>query len=227
MRRAALTLAAGLLTLLLGWLFVIKPFLDRPQGDLLSTPGLAGLNVRREVAVPARSTACTGGLVVPAGTASVQYLLAGRLADAPRLALTLRAPGFSTTGGAPTVAPAGPDTFLTIPLEATVPATTASTLCLRSRHGGIRLVGTDEGNSTVLATTVVGRQPQAADVSLALFGSGQGTNRTRVGNVPSRVAHATGTPAAVTWLLMAMTALLLTLGSLAVITTAVARETRA
>lgn len=227
MARPALIVVAGLATLLLGWLTVFKPFLDHPRGDVLSTPGLAGLEVRQEVPVKAGSTACTSGVSLTRGTASVQYLLAGQEADPPRVSLSVKSAGYSSRGLEPTVANAGPDTFLTIPIDPSATATRVSTLCLKVRDRNIRLVGTDEGRSTVIASTAIDGKPQAADVSLVLVGNRRLTNGSAVGDFPARIASLTGVPSAIVWLLMAATVLLLTFGTLGVLAAAAARDDRA
>jgi hypothetical protein len=226
MARAAIIVLAGLATLLLGWLTVFKPFLDHPRGDVLSTPGLAGLVVRQEVPVKAGSTACTSGVSLTRGTASVQYLLAGQVSEPPRVSLSVKSAGFVARGLEPAVANAGPDTFLTIPIRPASTATRVSTLCLKVRDRNVRLVGTDEGNSTVIASTAVDGRPKAADIALVLVGDRQLTNGSSIRAWPSRIASLTGVPSAIVWLLMVATVLLLTLGVLGSLAAAVVRGER-
>jgi hypothetical protein len=226
MARAAIIVLAGLATLLLGWLTVFKPFLDHPRGDVLSTPGLAGLVVRQEVPVKAGSTACTSGVSLTRGTASVQYLLAGQVSEPPRVSLSVKSAGFVARGLEPAVANAGPDTFLTIPIRPASTATRVSTLCLKVRDRSVRLVGTDEGRSTVIASTAVDGRPQASDIALVLVGDRQLTNGSSIRAWPSRIASLTGVPSAIVWLLMVATVLLLTLGVLGSLAAAVVRGER-
>jgi len=226
MARAAATALAGAATLLIGWFAVLQPFLQGPREDVLSTPGLSGLNVRQEVPVPAGRTACTAGVTVPKGTASVRYRIAGPLGSPPRLTLTVDGPGLAAKGSGAAVMPAGPDTFLTIPISPQAGTTALASLCLRPLDADLRLVGTDEGRSTVLATTSVAGKPQPSDISLTLLGERSMTSAASLRQAPDRIQATTGVPAAVTWVIAILAVALASLGSLAALVAAVTRSSR-
>lgn len=227
MGRAVATALGGIATLLVGWFAVFQPFLEGPREDVLSTPGLTGLNVRQEVPVPAGRTVCTEGLSVPRGTAYARYRAAGTLGAAPKLTLRVDGPGLARKAGGASVAPAGPDTFLTFPVSPPVGEPTIARLCLQSRQPGLRLVGTDESRSAVQAGTTVAGVPQAADISLALLGERKMDNAASLRQAPGRIEATTGIPAPVTWAIAVAAILLATLGALGALVAAVARVGRA
>ncbi|MBU6337308.1 MAG: hypothetical protein KGR19_05740, partial [Acidobacteria bacterium] len=167
------------------------------------------------------------GVSLPKGTAQVQYLLSGQLSRAPEVSLSVKAAGFTAKGLKPSAATIGPDTFLTIPIRPNSTSTKVSKICLTPKDRAIRLVGTDEGRSTVVATTAIDGRPQPADISLTLIGDRVLTNRNAIVDFPPRIALLTGVSPGVVWLLTAATVLLLTFGTLGVLAAAAARDDRA
>lgn len=193
MARATAIVAAAAATLLLGWLFVIGPFLSAPTEDLVSTPGLAGLYERQEVGIPPRGIACTSDVMLAAPADRVRYLVAGNKRTPAGIGLTVTGNGFKARGATPEVSAAGPDSFLTIPFSpAAGERAQPARFCLSAGRRPLRLVGTSEGNSAVRASTSVNGKAIPVDISLALLGSGTPTRWDAIREVPDRIASATG-----------------------------------
>ena len=193
MRRRLAILAAGLGLLLLGWLTVFGPFLRAPAENLVSTPGLSGLYVRQELPVPRGGQACTSGVTLVAPADRVRYLAAGRLSSPDGLSVTIRGESLRAKGRTAQLAEAGPDTFITLPFSPPAGETTVKArLCIRTLERPLKLVGTDEGNSVVQATTTVDGRPTSADIALNVLGGRELTRWESLRQVPDRIAQATG-----------------------------------
>lgn len=208
----AIAITAAATTLLVGWLFVIGPFLSAPTEDLVSTPGLAGLYERQEVRIPPGATACTRDVMLAAPADRVRYLVAGKGRSPAGVRLTVKGKGYEARGARPEVAAAGADSFMTIPFSpAARDSAQPARFCLRAGTHSLRLVGTSEGNSAVRASTSVNGRAAPADISLALLGSGTPTRWDAIREVPDRIANATGVASGTAITIFAIGVLLLLL----------------
>ena len=154
MRRRPLLIALfGLALVLLGWLVLLRPWIERAVPIATTTPGLNPLFTRSEIAVPGGSTACVAPVRLDPAAGRAQLLLVARHGPAP-LHIIVSAPGYRAvaTGAA---AGTGGDEQLTVPFRPPTRAVDGRVCVLNAGRHGIALVGTSEARSVTRSNTTV------------------------------------------------------------------------
>jgi len=208
---------AGLVTLAIGWQLALKPYLQSAADGRISTPGLEGLFVRKDLAVGPGQPVCTDRVFLTPQTTGLRYLLVGAIYAPPKIKVTIRGPAVNVTKVHLSVGTPVASTPLNVDFKpATSEGSTPATVCLTPVKSGIGLVGTDEGRSAVVAPTSVAGKPSTVDVALTTYSSGKTTVGDQLEAAPKRIESAIGLPAAsATWGLIVASVLLLTVIPLA------------
>jgi hypothetical protein len=182
-----------LATFVLGALWFYVPHLTEDHADVLSTPSLAGVQVRKEVLVRSGQQACISPVPLEPALRTVRMLLHARGAQAAALELELHAPGYRGSGrfaGFPPGSIVGAEAAV----SPAPPRDTDGVLCLHNTgRRAVGLVGTDEPVSSSLpATAVDGKPVGAVDPAITFLAGPPQSMISRAGTILGRASDLTG-----------------------------------
>lgn len=182
-----------LATFVLGALWFYVPHLTEDRADVLSTPSLVGVQVRKEVVVRSGQQACISPVPLEPALRTVRMVLQARGAQASELALELHAPGYRGSGRFAGF-PAGRIVGVDAAVSPAPPRNVDGVLCLRNTgRRAVGLIGTDEPVSSSLPATAVDGKPVAAiDPAITFLGGPPRSMISHAGTILGRASDLTG-----------------------------------
>jgi hypothetical protein len=204
-----------LATFVVGALWFYVPHLTEDHPNVLSTPSLVGVQVRKEIVVRGRQQACISPVPLEPALRAVRMVLHARGEQASALALELRAPGYRGTGSFAGYQP-GAIVAVETPVSPAPPRDVDGVLCLRNTgRRAVGLVGTDEPvSSTLPATALDGKPAGAVDPAITFLAGPPQSIISRAGTILGRASDFTGGFLPM-WLLWPLTILLVLAAPLA------------
>jgi hypothetical protein len=182
-----------LATFVLGALWFYVPHLTEDRADVLSTPSLVGVQVRKEVVVRRGQQACISPVPLEPALRTVRMVLHARGAQASELQFELRAPGYRGSGRFAGF-PAGSIVGVDGAVSPAPPRDVDGVLCLRNTgRRAVGLVGTDEPVSSSLpATAVDGKPVGPVDPAITFLGGPPRSMISHAGTILGRASDLTG-----------------------------------